>query len=108
MAILACTLKCLAGGFSKITVNIEGEQTGSNKDDYMMRIKRVKVGSTSPVYLPGEVRFVMTGHRDIRSFTFIDPNVPSDGDYTYTLQVKRMDGGGQFYLTMMVAEHFKR
>ena len=106
MTILACSLDCLAGGFSKVTVCWECSRTGSNTDNFQFRIKRT--GNSQTVYLPGEPNFIMTADKDIRSYTWIDPSIPADGDYIYTLQVRRNDGGGTFYGLSIVAEHFKR
>jgi hypothetical protein len=107
MTILAATIDCIAGGFSKVTLSFSAYRTGSNNDEYEMRIVRKRAG-TADAILPGTPRFNLTTNEDIRSYSWIDPNIPSDGDYTYTLQVRRLAGLGQFNEMTLIAEHFKK
>jgi hypothetical protein len=107
MAVVSCTLNCVAGGFSKITVCFSATRVGSNNDHFKMRIIRRKAG-TADYVVPGTPEFVLTGAVDIRSYSFIDPNVPADGAYSYTLQAMRLEGSGTFYEMNIIGEHFKK
>lgn len=107
MALLAVTTDCIAGGFTKITLSFESQQTGSNTDNFAFRIVR-RIAGSSDVVIPGEPQFIMTANRDIRSFAWIDPSIPAAGNYTYVVQVKRINGGGNFYFMNLIAEHFKK
>ena len=107
MATLAVELDCITGGFTRVTLCMSVERTGSDNDRYKMRMVRRITGSAD-VILPGTPEFVMGASEDVKSWTWIDPNIPADGAYTYALQVYRISGLGVFNEMVLTAEHFKK
>ena len=108
MALLACTLDCIAGGFSKVTLSFSAVRTGSNNDRYEMRIARKQLSNNAVVILPGTPRFTLRSEESVYTFCWLDPGIPADGDYQYTLQIRRIEGLGDFNEMNLIAEHFKK
>lgn len=111
---LAVTLNCRKDGFTKLTLSFAAQRTGSNNDRYEMRIVRRDASLAeadavaAQVILPGTPRFVLTSQEDVRSYSWVDPIIENDGTYTYLLQVRRIEGAGEFYEMNLIAEHYKK
>jgi hypothetical protein len=107
MALLAVTLDCFVGGFTKVTLCMSAERTGSNNDEYEMRMLRKAPGVADKI-LPGTPRFVLTPEEDVKTYCWIDPLISVTADHTYILQVRRIEGEGTFNEMTLIAEHFKK
>lgn len=106
MSFAEVTLPCNAGGFTTITLNMAVERTGGDNDRYALRIKRIAPGG-AVAYLYGTPEFVMADSEDIKSWTWIDYDIPSSGNYTYRLQVRRLAGFGDFKEMTMIGQSHK-
>lgn len=106
MALVSCNVQCTAGGFTRVTFNCSAQRTGGDNDKFSVRV--VRRGNGGDAVLPGAPNFVLTGAEDIRSWTWIDANIPVSGAYLYVLQIMRLSGVGTFYEIVMTAEHFKK
>lgn len=50
----------------------------------------------------------MTPRNDIRSWTWVDDQIPADGPYSYILQVNRLAGTGTVFEMILHAYHIRR
>lgn len=107
MARCFVALPCYAGGRTVLTWNMCAQRTGSNNDRSQWRIVRRRSGYAD-YYLPGTPDVTLTNNRDIRSWTWVDDNIPADGPYEYALQIMRLEGIGTVYEMILNAQHFKR
>lgn len=103
----AITLPCFAGGRSVLTWNMGSFRTGGDNDRSEWRIARRQNGSPDH-YLIGTPQITMTAREDTRSWTWIDDDIPTDGHYTYVLQVRRLVGQGTVTEMVLLGQHFKR
>lgn len=107
MALIKLDLPVYEGGRSLITLNFCAKRSGSNNDNVCLRIKRTMAGQTD-VILPGDPDFILPADKDARGWVWVDPQLPATGTATYTLQIKRIDGGGNFYEMMLNGIHYNR
>jgi hypothetical protein len=107
MAALAVNLPCSAGGTTQVLFNFESQRSGSTNDRCAFRIRRYADGQPD-VYLPGTPQFTLVGSRDARSWQFVDVNTPLDINYTYQLQIQKLEGGGTIYSMILSAIHYRR
>jgi hypothetical protein len=107
MATVAVNISCTAGGTSQVRVDFEVQRSGSSNDQAQIRVIRRMEGQ-SDVVLPSAPKFILSSDRDIRGWTFLDVNLPTDGVYSYVLQICRLNGGGTFYSMAMTAVHFRK
>jgi len=106
MSFAQVVLPCRVGGFSTITVNMAVERWGGDNDRYAMRIKRIDPNG-GVTYLQGQPEFAMRGDEDVVSWTWIDTSIPVNGNYTYRLQVRRLEGDGEFKAMTLIGLHHK-
>jgi hypothetical protein len=103
----AVSIPCSAGGRTIITWNVCAVRSGGDNDRSAWRIVRRRQGFADHI-LPGTPELTMTPSNDLRSWTWIDDSIPSDGTYTYVLQVRRIAGSGTVNEMLLNAYHIRR
>lgn len=104
---LSCNVVAKTGGTTLVFLNLEAQRSGSSDDRAAFRIVRRRAGYSDQV-LPQQPQFNLPSNRDVRSWTFIDVNVPADGEWQYQVQIMRLAGGGTFYAMGVTGIHFRR
>lgn len=107
MAVIAIDIPVSAGGTTQVRVDCEVQRSGSSNDRVSLRVVR-RVSGQGDVVLPSSPQFVLPADRDVRGWTFLDTNTPSDGVYTYVLQLMKIAGGGTFYAMNFTGVHYRR
>ena len=107
MASVAVNLPCTAGGTTQINLNFESQRSGSTNDRCAFRI--VRRGDGQPdVVLPSAPNFVLTSSKDARSWQFVDMNIPTNQNFTYQLQINKLEGGGNILGMVLSAIHYRK
>lgn len=107
MTVVAVNVPVFQGGSTEVKLSWEAQQSGSSTDRAAFRIVRRMDGQQDYV-LPTAPQFAMGGQRDVRSWTFMDANLPATGTAVYVLQIMRLNGAGTFYAMGLVATHGRR
>lgn len=107
MTVLACAVTVQQGGTTAVTLSWEMQRSGSTNDRASFRIVR-RADGVADVVLPSAPQFSLGGDRDVRSWTWIDVNVPTSGVYSYVLQIMKLGGGGTFYAMSLIGVHYRR
>ena len=108
MTVLAASIPVFAGGSTTITLCFGCERAGGTNDQCQMRVVRNDSAGANSLILTGTPSFIFPGDPDTRSWTWIDPNVPTTDTYSYTVQVNRTAGAGSFHEVVLTATHFRR
>jgi len=107
MAAFGVRVACYVHGVTFVTVNFVGKRSGSNNDNFEMRVVR-RIAGFADVPLPGKAIFSLLADPTGRTWQWVDGDTPLSGAIDYVLQVNRLDGGGSFNQMLMTAIHSKR
>ena len=107
MAAFGVRIACYVNGVTIVNLCFNCHQSGSSNDNCQMRCVRRRAGHADKI-LVGVAEFTLPEDNEARSWTWVDEYIPESGEWDYVLQVKKVDGSGDFRQMLMTATHNKR